>query len=73
MQFLISQEDIVNNKFTIKGSEARHLIKVLRVVPFEKIRLFDGKGKIYSGEITSIKRDILRGKIIREVFFNDPE
>ncbi|OIO76387.1 MAG: hypothetical protein AUJ85_00515 [Elusimicrobia bacterium CG1_02_37_114] len=67
MQFLISQEDIVNNKFTIKGPEARHLIKVLRAVPYEKIRLFDGKGKIYSGEITTIKRDVLSGKILSKI------
>lgn len=37
---------------TLTGSEARHLAGVLRVVPGQKVRAFDGKGLEAEGEVT---------------------
>jgi 16S rRNA (uracil1498-N3)-methyltransferase len=41
----------------IEGEESRHLVKSLRKTTGDIVRVIDGSGKIYSGQINEIKRD----------------
>lgn len=65
-QFLVSPENISNGTFSIDGDEARHLIKSFRVRVNEQLRLFDGKGRSFTGVITSVGKHSLSGKILSE-------
>ena len=66
-QYLIKPEEISNNFFILKDQQARHLTKVLRVKPHERIRLFDGRGKSYSAEVTEVRKDSVHGRVISEI------
>jgi 16S rRNA (uracil1498-N3)-methyltransferase len=66
-QFLVKSENIKNGEFIINDTQLKHLVKVLRVKPFDKIRIFDGYNKSFIGEIVEISKDYLRGFIIKEI------
>jgi 16S rRNA (uracil1498-N3)-methyltransferase len=42
---------------TLEGDEARHLIRVRRVVVGEMVELFDGRGSAYRAQVSTIGRD----------------
>ncbi len=48
---------IENNENIIKGDEFYHLTKVLRKRNRDKVRLLNGKGEIFFGEIFKIEKD----------------
>jgi len=50
-QFFSPPENIKGNKIFIEGEEAHHLLKVMRLKLGDRVTVFDGKGKIYSGVI----------------------
>jgi len=68
-QALVQPEDLDQNKFVLRGNEAHHLIRVLRVSPHEEVDLFDGLGHRYRGRITRIdeKELIAEGEVLREL------
>ncbi len=49
--FYVSPSHISNNIATITGSEHHHLRNVLRTKPGEIVRIIDGKGNVYTGQI----------------------
>ncbi len=51
---LISPADISNNSVTIRGSEAHHLVRVLRVEAGDPLFLFDGAGTSYKARCESV-------------------
>ncbi len=53
-QVLVSPSDIANGQFHIRGSEAHHVIRVLRKKVNDEIHFFDGQGRSYIGKITSL-------------------
>lgn len=46
--FFIPREKIEENQATLQGQEAKHLLKVLRLAPGDKLILFDGSGLEYT-------------------------
>jgi 16S rRNA (uracil1498-N3)-methyltransferase len=56
-RFNISPADIDGATATLRGGEAHHLRKVLRLKPGNRITLFDGTGTTYEGEIGLITTD----------------
>jgi len=50
-RFFIKKEDITENRGTITGDEARHMIQVLRLKPGGKVILLDGQGTEYDAVI----------------------
>jgi 16S rRNA (uracil1498-N3)-methyltransferase len=53
-RFFIHPADAAADSITIEGSEARHMIQVLRLKPGDAVRLYDGAGGEYEGLIRSI-------------------
>ncbi len=50
-------EPPVDGRARLEGDEARHLIKVRRVVPGESVELFDGRGSAFRAEVVELGRD----------------
>ncbi|MCP3944153.1 MAG: 16S rRNA (uracil(1498)-N(3))-methyltransferase [Desulfobacteraceae bacterium] len=59
-KFLISEECLDNNKAVIKGQDAKHIYKVLRLKIGDHIPLTDGKGMDYEGKILTIAPDLIQ-------------
>ena len=53
-KFLISNKNINGNNAIITGQDAKHIAKVLRMRPNDKILFTNGKGKDYNSTITTI-------------------
>lgn len=56
-RFYVPNPIIKNSILKIEGSEARHIIKTLRLRPGDWITVFDGSGKDYEGVIIDEKKD----------------
>jgi 16S rRNA (uracil1498-N3)-methyltransferase len=44
--------DILSNTYTLDEKESKHLIRVLRMIKGQEVRLIDGKGNLFKGIIT---------------------
>ncbi|MCK9582109.1 MAG: 16S rRNA (uracil(1498)-N(3))-methyltransferase [Endomicrobiales bacterium] len=62
--YFVKPENISATNFTVDGSEAGHLARVLRKQIGDKIQVFDGSGKVYSGKIQEISAEKITCKII---------
>ncbi len=62
-RFLIPPEQIRGDRFTLKGSEARHALTVLRKKIGDTLDLFDGKNRAFSGRIEFIAEQEIQGRI----------
>lgn len=62
-RFFVTSAAIKDNKVHIKGAEAHHLTKVLRLKEGEQIIVFDGTGLEYQVVITKIADDYVDGAI----------
>ena len=63
-RFFIDPADISGTKAVITGSEARHIITVLRLDPGQRIHLFDGTGGVYVAEISRTGRGEVEATIL---------
>lgn len=70
-RFYIENKSIINNTVVIKGEEARHIRKVLRLKYKDKILLFDKKGNRYTGIIVNQKREEAEVRIIDKKHINE--
>ena len=61
--YYVKPENITNKHFVIKGDEAHHLIRVLRVRIGQELNLFDGTSKLYAGKVEDIGKDEVSGTI----------
>ena len=65
-RFFIEPSNITTSEATIAGTESRHIRKVLRMLPGDKISLFDGTGNIYMAVIDKITKDKIKTSIIKK-------
>lgn len=56
-QFFLPPEAVEQKRFHLKGPEAFHIVKVLRLRAGQSVRLFDGKGAHFEGVIDAIGSD----------------
>jgi 16S rRNA (uracil1498-N3)-methyltransferase len=63
-RFFISKENISGTAALIKGDDAHHIQKVLRLKPGEEIVLCDGRGMDYVVEIQSMEKGRVFGQVI---------
>jgi len=59
-KFLLPNESMDNEKAFIKGQDARHMYKVLRLKPGDPVLLTDGKGTDYDGVILSLAPGLIK-------------
>lgn len=64
-QFYVNVDDVGNESFVIRDSEAAHAIRVLRKKVGEELVAVDGLGMRYSGPIVEINPNSLRVAIAR--------
>ena len=58
MRYFFTEKPLtLGGKMTLKGSDARHIRKVLRLEPGDGIGLFDGLGAAYTARIDNFVRD----------------
>ena len=62
--FIVSPKDIYNKKFKITGREVKHIRKVLRLQPTEKVLIGNGEGVIYEGILEKVTNSFVTGYIV---------
>ncbi|MCP4627032.1 MAG: 16S rRNA (uracil(1498)-N(3))-methyltransferase, partial [bacterium] len=62
-RFLISRENITDDIVFIRGQEARHICRTLRLKPGECLHLFDRDGGWYDGRILEISRETISVRV----------
>ncbi|MCC6494524.1 MAG: 16S rRNA (uracil(1498)-N(3))-methyltransferase [Pirellulales bacterium] len=60
-----SDEPIASSTATLSGSEAHHLLHVLRAAPGMPVTLFDGSGAEFDAEVTACKRSTVELRVLR--------
>lgn len=65
-RFFVQPEDIDGPTGVLRGREARHLSRVLRLRAGDSITLFDGSGKLYEAVIDGISRQEVTARILSE-------
>jgi 16S rRNA (uracil1498-N3)-methyltransferase len=67
-QFLVAPEDVSNGGFVLKGPEAFHVVKVMRLAAGAELDLFDGKGGKFKGVIDAVHADgSVTGKVTKTI------
>ncbi len=68
-QVFVASASWINSSFFIEGSEAHHLVHVIRKKIGDEIEIFDGQGRQVLGKLTLVQPNPLRveGKVIREL------
>jgi 16S rRNA (uracil1498-N3)-methyltransferase len=64
-RFFVSKKNIQDDKGTIAGQGLRHLRKVLRLRPGDRVTLFDGEGWEHEGIVQSYTAQVGEIKILR--------
>ena len=71
-QFLVAPEDVGQGGFSLKGPEAFHVSKVMRLGTGAVLDLFDGKGGRFKGVIEAVHADgSVTGKVTETVKADD--
>jgi len=63
-RFYVPKENVKENTIFIEGQEARHILNVMRLTGGDKVVVFDGTGKEYTGFIKEAKPKSLTVEII---------
>jgi len=67
-QFLLCASDIHGDRFTLVGTEARHLLRVHRSRIGDRVRLFDGKGRRWVGILEKVRGpEEASGRLLEEL------
>ncbi len=73
-QFLVAPEDVGHGAFALRGPEAFHVVKVMRLAAGAELDLFDGKGGRFVGVIEAIGADgSVTGKVTKTVKADDAQ
>lgn len=64
--FFAPKLQVNSTKLAIQGQEYKHIVKSLRKEIGDKIKITNGRGALFTGEITSIDEAILNIKIISQ-------
>ena len=71
-QFLVAPEDVGRSEFSLRGPEAFHVVKVMRLGAGSELDLFDGKGGRFKGVIQSVRPDgSVTGKVTQTLKADD--
>ena len=71
-QFLVAPEDVSHGGFSLKGPEAFHVAKVMRLGAGAELDLFDGKGGRFKGVIEAVHADgSVTGKVTETIKADD--
>lgn len=71
-QFLVAPDDVAHGGFSLKGPEAFHVAKVMRLGAGAELDLFDGKGGRFVGVIDAVNADgSVVGKVIKTLKADD--
>lgn len=57
-RFFFTSDDRVEDRVTLCQEESRHIRKVLRLHPGERVELFDGSDILYSAEIIALGKNV---------------
>ncbi|MDD4202489.1 MAG: 16S rRNA (uracil(1498)-N(3))-methyltransferase [Candidatus Omnitrophica bacterium] len=63
-RFYVPKENIKDNKIFIEGQEAKHVASVMRLCQGDKVVVFDGTGKEYTGFILDINKKRVTVEIV---------
>jgi len=63
-------DKVKNGEAFLRGQEARHALKVLRLKKGDEIIIFDGEGKEYLAEITAASPTSVKLKVLEEININ---
>jgi len=63
-RFFVPKENVKDDLIYIDGQEARHILNVMRLKENDKVTIFDGTGKEYTGFIKEIKSKSLTAEIV---------
>ncbi|OKY76009.1 MAG: hypothetical protein BM485_06565 [Desulfobulbaceae bacterium DB1] len=66
-RFFIDPEDTNNNQAILRGREAHHLCKVLRLQAGAAVELLDGRGAVYQAEVAQTGHDVFLTILSREI------
>jgi len=62
-RFKVKEQQIIGRKVIISGTDYKHIVKVLRIKPDNKIILFDSNGTEYD----CIVKDIFNKELVAEI------
>jgi len=73
-QFLVQPGDVdaIRATATLRGEEARHLVRVLRVRKGAPVEIFDGRGRRWTGAVLEIGSGSVRVGDLRQLPANEP-
>jgi len=71
-RFMVSPNNIQNNKITLEGDDLKHLRQVLRLKPGDTILVFDGSGVEYEANILTLEKSSALAEI-KAVFQTETE
>lgn len=63
-RFFVKKDDIEGSSATITGEDLKHISKVLRMAPGDRVVLCDGEGYQHLAEISEITKDYARLEIV---------
>ena len=63
-RFFVKKDDIADNSAIITGEDVKHISKVLRMAPGDKVMLCDGEGYQYLAEIADISKEHVNLRIL---------
>lgn len=66
-KFFVPKDKIINNKAYIEGDDVKHIYKVLRLQPGEKVSINNCKGREYLGEINEVNKMQVIVDIVEEL------
>ncbi len=72
-RFFVKKADILDNTAVITGEDVKHISKVLRMAPGDKVMLCDGEGYQYLAHIDEITKDeVTLGILYKEKCASEP-
>lgn len=65
-RFFVASEQIRGRLFVIRGSDVRHISRVLRLVPGDRVTVIAGNGREFTGELTAVGEAEATGILLDE-------
>ncbi len=70
-KFFVERENFKENEILIQGDDVKHIYKVLRLEPGDKISINDCKGKEYIGQISEVNKLEVKVSLLNEIELNN--
>jgi 16S rRNA (uracil1498-N3)-methyltransferase len=70
-KFFVQKQNFVDNTAVIEGDDVKHIYKVLRLEPGEKVSINDLEGKEYLGQIEEVNKNKVIVSLIEELPVNN--